>query len=172
MSRRALVIIDLQNDYFPEGKFPLWNTEQTLNNIQQAISSAQTAGDTIVLVQHIADPAMGISPFFNKDTDGAEIRPEILTAAPDAIVVEKSFADSFEKTHLKEVLTENNIEELLLCGMMTQNCVTHTAISKAADAYKVSILMDSCTTVDEMIHNIALHAVSTRVALVPTAEAF
>jgi nicotinamidase-related amidase len=53
--------------------------------------------------------------------------------------------------------------------MMTQNCVTHTAISKAAEKYDVSILMDCCTTVDEMIHNIALHAVSTRVPLV-TAE--
>jgi len=172
MSNRALIIIDLQNDYFPEGKFPLWNTEQTLTNIQQAISSAKAAGDTIVLVQHIADPAMGISPFFNKDTEGAAIHSEILAAVPDAIVVEKSFADSFEQTKLKEVLTENNIEELLVCGMMTQNCVTHTAISKAAEAYKVSILMDSCTTVDEMIHNIALHAVSTRVPLIPTAEAF
>ena len=50
--------------------------------------------------------------------------------------------------------------------MMTQNCVTHTAISKAAEKYKVSILMDCCTTVDEMVHNIALNAISTRVPLV------
>ena len=55
--------------------------------------------------------------------------------------------------------------------MMTQNCVTHTAISKAADKYIVTILPDCCTTVDEMIHNIALHAVSTRVNLVPSSEA-
>lgn len=47
--------------------------------------------------------------------------------------------------------------------MMTQNCVTHMAISKAAEKYSVTILPDCCTTVDEMIHNIALHAVSTRV---------
>ena len=55
--------------------------------------------------------------------------------------------------------------------MMTQNCVTHTAISKAAEKYAVTILPDCCTTVDAMIHNIALHAVSTRVRLVPSAEA-
>ena len=61
--------------------------------------------------------------------------------------------------------------ELLVCGMMTQNCVTHTAISKSAEKYKVSILSDCCTTVNEMIHNIALHAVSTRVQLVASDEA-
>jgi nicotinamidase-related amidase len=55
--------------------------------------------------------------------------------------------------------------------MMTHNCVTHTAISKSAEKYKVSILPDCCTTVDEIIHIIALHAVSTRVDLVPSTEA-
>ena len=58
----------------------------------------------------------------------------------------------------------------LVCGMMTQNCVTHTAISKAAEKYDVTILPDCCTTVDEMIHNIALHPVSTRVKLMPSNE--
>ncbi len=51
--------------------------------------------------------------------------------------------------------------------MMTQNGVTHTAISKAAEKHSVSILPDCCTTVSEILHNIALHAVSTRVKLVP-----
>jgi nicotinamidase-related amidase len=58
------------------------------------------------------------------------------------------------------------VEELLICGMMTQNCVTHTAISKSAEKYRVAILTDCCTTVNEMLQLIALHAVSTRVRLV------
>jgi nicotinamidase-related amidase len=59
---------------------------------------------------------------------------------------------------------------LLVCGMMTQNCVTHTAISKAAEKYSVAILVDCCTTVSEILHLIALHAVSTRVKLMPSSE--
>jgi nicotinamidase-related amidase len=82
----------------------------------------------------------------------------------------KEFADSFERTNLEETLSKLGATELLVCGMMTQNCVTHTAISKAAEKYTVCILVDCCTTVDEMIHNIALHAVSTRVKLVPSSE--
>ncbi|HET7775985.1 MAG TPA: isochorismatase family protein, partial [Azospira sp.] len=56
--------------------------------------------------------------------------------------------------------------ELWLCGMMTQNCVTHTAISRAAEKYPVTVLKDCCTTVSEMIHRIALGALAVRVAVV------
>jgi nicotinamidase-related amidase len=74
-------------------------------------------------------------------------------------------------TNLENTLSKLGVNELLICGMMTQNCVTHTAISKSAEKYKVCILPDCCTTVDEMIHNIALHAVSPRVALANSNEA-
>ena len=66
----------------------------------------------------------------------------------------------------EETLARLGVNELLVCGMMTQNCVTHTAISKSAEKYKVSILSDCCTTVNELLHHIALHAVSTRLPLV------
>ncbi|HHF0535169.1 TPA: cysteine hydrolase family protein [Vibrio alginolyticus] len=166
MTQKALLVIDLQNDYFPEGKFPLWNTESTLDNVKRAITKANEQDIPVIHIQHIADPAMGIAPFFNEGSDGANIHPEVLALAPNSEIVVKHFTDSFEGTRLEEVLASKNVTELLVCGMMTQNCVTHTAISKSADKYDVSILMDSCTTVDEMIHNIALHAVSTRVPLV------
>jgi len=46
----------------------------------------------------------------------------------------------------------------------------HTAIAKAAEKYSVTILSDCCTTVREILHLIALHALSTRVKLVPSSE--
>ena len=169
--KKALLVIDLQNDYFPGGKFPLWNTDVVLTNIEQAIKAARAKGIPVIQIQHIANPMMGIAPFFNKGTDGAKIHPRVLLAAPDAPIVVKKYADSFVGTKLEETLSSLGVDELLVCGMMTQNCVTHTAISKSAEKYKVSILPDCCTTVDEMIHNIALHAVSTRVSLVPARDA-
>ncbi len=168
---QALLVIDLQNDYFPDGKFPLWNTEQTLANIEQAIAHAQAQNTPVILIQHIADSSQGLAPFFNEGTEGVEIHPRILAAAPNAPIVVKAYADSFYQTNLSDVLKQLDVNELLVCGMMTQNCVTHTAISKAADAYQVSILPDCCTTVSEMLHLIALHAVSTRVALIPATVA-
>lgn len=170
-AKRALLVIDLQNDYFPGGKFPLWNTETTLNNIEIAIKRARQAGDAVVLIQHVADAKMGIAPFFNVGTEGVAIHPRILALAPDAPVIVKAFADSFHDTTLEARLSELGVETLLICGMMTQNCVTHTAISKSAEKYQVSILEDCCSTVDQMIHKIALRAVSTRTALVALNEA-
>ena len=71
---------------------------------------------------------------------------------------------------LVETLAGLGVSELLLCGMMTQNCVTHTALSKGAEKYTVSVLADCCTTVSQILHLIALNALSTRVAL-PKADA-
>lgn len=168
---RALLVIDVQNDYFPGGKFPLWNTEMVLANTLRAIEEAKAKGVPVIIVKHIADSRQGLAPFFNEGTDGAEVHPAIVAAAPDAPIVIKSFADSFHQTGLKQSLTGLGVTELLICGMMTQNCVTHTAISKAAEKYDVTILTDCCTTVDQMIHLIALNALSTRVKLATVSEA-
>ncbi len=162
---RALLVIDVQNDYFIGGNFPLWNTEAVLEKTLRAIEKAKAKGVPVIIIKHIANKSQGLAPFFNEATNGVEVHPAIVTAAADAPVVIKSFADSFYQTNLEEVLGNLGVTELLVCGMMTQNCVTHTAISKAAEKYSVSILTDCCTTVSEILHLIALHAVSTRVTL-------
>lgn len=167
---KALLVIDLQNDYFPGGKFPLWNTEATLQAIVRAIGRAKERQIHVIHVQHIADASQGVAPFFNAGTPGAEIHPQILAAAPDAPIVIKAFADSFFATTLEDTLSKLGVTALFVCGMMTQNCVTHTAISKSAEKYDVTILPDACTTVSELLHLIALHAVSTRTRLVPSHE--
>ncbi|MBK7593212.1 MAG: cysteine hydrolase [Betaproteobacteria bacterium] len=172
MSKPALIVIDLQNDYFPGGAFPLANTDATLLAIEGAIANARAKGIPVVHVQHVADPQRGIAPFFNAGTPGVEIHPRIRDAAPDAPVVVKHFADSFERTNLHETLQQLGVDELIVCGMMTQNCVTHTALSRQADRYrKVTVLTDACTTVSDMLHAIAVHALSTRVNLAPTEQA-
>lgn len=166
--KKALIVIDIQNDYFKNGKFPLWNDENTLNNVEKAIEKATAANIPVVLIQHVADSS---SPFFNEGTEGVEIHPRILKVAPNAKKVIKTFADSFHKTKLDEVLSQLEVEEILVCGMMTQNCVVFTAISKNAEKYSVKILADCCTTVNEPIHQIALQGVSTRVELLSYNEA-
>lgn len=171
-SQRALLVIDVQNDYFAGGGFPLWNTEATLAATEAAIAAARRQGVHVVHVQHVANTANGPSPFFNAGSAGVAIHPRILAAAPDAPVVVKQHADSFVGTTLEATLQACGVTELLVCGMMTQNCVTHTAISKSAEKYLVSILSDCCTTVDAMIHGFALNAVATRLPLQTAAQAF
>ena len=169
ISQRALIVIDLQNDYFPDGKFPLCHTETVLGQVESAIARARAQGMPIILVQHIADAPNGTAPFFNTGTPGVALHPRLLAAAPNAVVVTKAQADSFLNTTLEQELTKLGVEELLICGMMTQNCVTHTAISKAAEKYRVSVLGDCCASVSQMIHVIALKALAARVPVVESA---
>ncbi len=169
--KKALIVIDVQNDYFPNGSFSLWNTETVLTNIERAIQTATEKNIPVIHVQHVADKSRGMSPFFNEGTEGVQIHSRIMASAPNSPVVVKHAADSFHETDLEKVLSDLGIKELLVCGMMTQNCVTHTAISKAAEKYKVKVLADCCTTVNEMIHLIALNALTTRIDVVPYTEA-
>jgi len=159
----ALLLIDLQNDYFPGGRYPLWHAEATLDNVEAEVAAARARGELIVHVQHVATPG---APFFEPETNGVAIHPRAVAVAPEAPVIVKHHADSFHETGLEALLSRHGIERVRIAGMMTQNCVTHTAISRAADRYRIEVLAPCTTTVDEMIHRIALSALSTRVDIV------
>jgi nicotinamidase-related amidase len=162
MTKPALVVIDVQNDYFEGGAFPLWNAESALAATEKAILKARAKGMT-VFVQHIAK---GESPFFNPETEGVKLHERVRAAVGDAPIVVKQHADAFEGTTLHETLQGLGADELIVCGMMTQNCVTHTAVSRRADEYqKVTVLADASTTVSEMLHLIAVAGLSPRVTV-------
>lgn len=160
MSRTALLVIDPQNDYFTNGSFPLWNADEALKEILNAIHAAKEQDAAVILVQHVAASE---SPLFAEGSEGVKLHQAILDAAPDAPIVTKTHADAFQETNLTQLLEELEVDRLVICGMMTQNCVTHTAISDAADPYQVSILPDACTTREQLLHLIALEAIKTKV---------
>jgi len=154
---RTLLMIDIQQDYFPNGALPLWQGEETEGRIVSAIAQARAAGDKIVLVQHVSTATTGL---FAAGGAGTAIRPDILAAAGDAPVVIKRSADAFQDTDLATHLA--GTEELLVCGMMTQNCVVFTAMSRAAEEFKVRVIGDLCTAPTEVVHRIALNAMNSK----------
>lgn len=149
--KRALLVIDIQNDYFAGGILPLHAVDETCANIVKAIERARQAGDRIVLVQHISKEATGL---FAEGSSGAAIRPAIVTAAQGAPVVIKHVADAFQETDLTHHL--EGIDTLMICGMMTQNCVVFTALSNDADPFNVVVVEDLCAAPTETVHKIAL----------------
>lgn len=167
MSHTALIVIDLQNDYFPAGAYPQYQAEQVLAHTLSAIDIAQQRGWPVVLVQHVGGAE---APFFKTGSDGVKLHSALLAQASASVVVEKQHADSFLNTTLSDVLRAQNIRELVVCGMMTQNCVTHTALSPAASDYSVRVLSDACSAPDAMVHGIALRALSDRVPLITLDE--
>lgn len=166
MNRKALVIIDPQNDYFSGGLYPLANTDAELSRLLQLIDTATKAGWPVIFVQHIVPKGPQPGPFFNEGSEGAAVHPQLLAAAPNAHIVTKHHADAFDDTELPALLQTLDVKELLLCGMMTQNCVTHTALSPVAVQYAVTVIGDACTTREELLHHIALRALARRVNVV------
>jgi nicotinamidase-related amidase len=162
---RALLVIDIQNDYFPDGVLPLFQAAETEERVVTAISAARRAGDRIVLVQHISKASGGL---FDAAGSGVAIRPAILSAAGDAPVVTKHVADAFQDTDLASHLA--GIETLLVCGMMTQNCVVFTAMSRSADGLAVRVIGDLCAAPTETVHRIALNALGSKLPVSTAAQ--
>lgn len=162
---RALLVIDIQNDYFAGGVLPLHQALEAEARVVEAIAQARKAGDRIVLVQHVSAAATGL---FAAGGEGSAIRPAIKAAAGDAPVVTKRFADAFQETDLAAHL--DGVTSLLVCGMMTQNCVAFTAMSRAADAFDVSVIADLCAAPIEVVHAIALSALRSKLPVLNAAE--
>ncbi|SIR07344.1 Nicotinamidase-related amidase [Rhizobium sp. RU20A] len=160
---RTLLVIDVQNDYFPGGHLPLWQPEETEARIVDAIGAARARGDKVVLVQHVSPEAEGL---FAAGSQGGQIRPAILAAAGDAPVVTKAHADAFQETDLKTHL--GGTSELFICGMMTQNCVIFTALSELAHGLTIKVIGDLCAAPSEIVHLIALNGLESKGYVVGT----
>jgi len=162
---RSLLVIDIQNDYFPGGLLPLWQAEETEARIVRAIHLARAHNDKVILVRHVSVRSSGL---FAKDSVGGAMRPAILAAAGDAPIVSKQFADAFQETALMAHLAGS--DDLLVCGMMTQNCVVFTALSRSADPFHVRVLGDLCTAPTETVHRIALNALGSKLDVAGCAD--
>ena len=162
---RTLLVIDIQNDYFPGGLLPLWQAEETEARIVAAIHAARERGDGIVLVQHVSTAPAG---FMAAGGSGVLIRQAVLDAAGGAPVVTKHVADAFQDTDLASHLPGSG--ELLVCGMMTQNCVVFTAMSRDAEGYDVRVVGDLCTAPTEAVHRIALNALRSKTRVMDAAD--
>ncbi|RYV02372.1 cysteine hydrolase [Shewanella sp. OPT22] len=162
MTKQALIVIDIQNDYFNEGKYPLYQPEVTLEKTLKAMAIANEKDIPIIHIQHLVSPELGEGLFFYEDSEGVKIHSDILKLAPDSPVITKRHADCFEKTNLDVLLQDVGVEEIILTGMMTHNCVTHTALSPAAAKYNPKVIAECCCTVDPIAHALALDSMQVR----------
>lgn len=106
--KNALIVIDIQNDYFPSGSFPLEAPETACKGAVNSIEKAREEGWLIVGIQHIATAD---APFFRPDSEGAKIHPDVVAALGDAPVIIKKEADSFFETGLEQLLRDNGITD-------------------------------------------------------------
>ena len=143
MPDTALLIIDIQNDYFPGGAMELEGADAAGAKAGSAVARFRKEGKPVIHVRHLS--VRPGSTFFLPGTRGAEIHSAVAPQGAET-VVEKNFPNSFRGTPLEQHLEGLGVKNLVVAGMMTHMCVD-ASVRHAADlGYKVTLLGDACAT--------------------------
>jgi nicotinamidase-related amidase len=145
MSKRALIVIDVQGEYFERGALPISDppTGTSLANIGRAMDAASASGVPVIVVRHgsSGDDADSFVP----GSDGWQLHPEVERRARDHLI-EKELPGSFTGTPLGDVLDDAEIDTVSITGYMTHMCVDTTARQAAHRGMSVEILHDATGT--------------------------
>ena len=144
MARRALLVIDVQNEYF-DGALPITDppTGTSLPNIGLAMDAAPAAGVPVIVVQHAdTDPD---SPIFRPGSPEQELHPAVADRPRDHLVV-KAYPGTFTETPLADLLEAAAVDTVSITGYMTHMCVDTTARQAAHRGLAVEILNDATGT--------------------------
>lgn len=143
--KTALVLIDIQNDYFPGGRMELVESLEASHRAQEVLAAFRNNGDDIVHIQHLSTRPN--ATFFLPNTPGAEIHAQV-SPLPGETVLVKHFPNSFRGTGLHETLAARQIERIVFVGMMTHMCIDTTVRAAFDLGYKCVLLGDGCATKD------------------------
>ena len=141
----ALIIVDIQNDYFPDGKMPLVGPVEAGEQAARLLDYFRRAQWPVIHVQHLA--VRPGATFFLPGTPGADIHANV-QPLPDEPIVQKHFPNSFRETALLDVLREQQINRLVICGMQTNMCIDATARAAADFGLECIVAADACAARD------------------------
>jgi nicotinamidase-related amidase len=161
MAKQALIVVDIQNDYFPQGKWPLVGADDAADNAVRLIKAFRDAGDSVVHIRH--EFTSEEAPFFTPNSEGAKLHPKVLNRADEPVVL-KHFVNSFRETELKSILDERGIKELVVVGSMSHMCVDGITRAAADFGYTVTVIHDACATRDLEFNGVAVPAAQVHAA--------
>lgn len=147
--KKALIIIDIQNDYFDKGTMPLIGSGKASNNAKLILESFRADSLPIIHIQHIA--TRPTATFFLPKTKGAEIHDNVKPLGQEKVIV-KHYPNSFRETELLDYLKGKNITDLVICGMMTHMCVDATARAAKDFGFDIILIGDACATKDQELN--------------------
>lgn len=141
----ALILIDIQNDYFEGGKSELNHPIETANNAKSILHFFRENNLPVFHVKHInmGDKAK----FFLQNSIGVEIH-NLVSPNKDEKVFIKHVPNSFFETDLFKTISDNGINHIVVCGMMTHMCIDTTVRCAKDLGLNVTLIEDACTTKD------------------------
>jgi nicotinamidase-related amidase len=143
----ALVVIDIQNEYFPGGALPLPDAEGAAGRAAKAIEAAREAGVPVIHIRH-EEPSS--DQYFVPGSRGAQTNATVAPADGEAVIV-KNYPNSFLATGLSERLAGSGSTRIAFCGMMTSMCVDAT-VRAAADLGLAPVLIDDACAAPDLEH--------------------
>ncbi len=144
-TNQALLIVDIQNDYFEGGAFPLVGALEASENAKRVLEFFREKGWPIFHIQHINTTSC--ATFFRQHSPGAEIH-ENVKPLDGELVVEKQYPNAFRGTGLIDELWKKDVKEVVLCGMMTHMCVDATVRAGKDLGVNFIVIGDACATRD------------------------
>lgn len=139
----ALLLIDIQNDYFPGGKMELEGSVEASEKAKRVLLHFREKCLPIIHIQHISTRP-GAS-FFIPGTEGVEIHCNVKPIAGE-IIVQKNFPNSFRNTNLLQELKSKDVNRVIISGMMTHMCVDATTRAAFDFGFKCIVLHNACAT--------------------------
>jgi nicotinamidase-related amidase len=137
----ALILIDIQKDYFPGGRMELAGSVEAAGAAARLLVEFRKASWPIIHIQHIAvQPA---ATFFVPGTTGLDIYPSVTPLADEPIIT-KHYPNSFRDTDLLEKIRCAGVDSILFCGMMTSMCVDATVRAAFDLGFTCTIAHDAC----------------------------
>ena len=147
---KCLVMVDLQNDYFPGGKMELVGIEDAAENARILLTEFRKIKLAIIHIQHISIPPNAF--FFLPDTDGVKINERVTPQEGEAVVV-KHYPNSFRDTSLLEILRNGHVDNLVICGAMSHMCIDATTRAAFDLGFHCVVAEDACATRDLVFKN-------------------
>ena len=139
----ALLLIDIQNDYFPGGRMPLEGSPEASEKASRILSCFRNRKLPLVHIQHLSTRPE--ASFFIPGSEGVEIHASVLPLQPEP-VIQKHYPNSFRDTPLQEHLTRSAVNHVVIAGMMTHMCVDATTRAAFDLGYQCTVLHDACAT--------------------------
>jgi len=143
--KTGLLLVDLQNDYFPGGRMELDGVEAAADRAGELLRAFRAAGEPVWHVKHVAQREG--ATFFLPGTPGAEIHPAVRPEPGEPVVV-KHFPNAFRETGLLDGLRRAGIEALVIAGAMSHMCVDATTRAAADHGFVCTVVADACATRD------------------------
>jgi nicotinamidase-related amidase len=142
---RALLIIDIQRDYFPGGAYPLVEPEAAAESARRVLEGFRESGDPVIHMKHVWDAPD--AEFMRPGTEGVEIHPAVAPAEGE-LVLEKENPNSFRDTPLEDELRKLEPDDLVVAGMMSSMCVDATVRAAADLGFSPTVVHDACAAPD------------------------